>query len=108
MPTSGTEKRLQSLRIDFHPGKLRLLIRTAAIRRIPVTVVFLLPPRCAGHAPVGDFVQGTAKIIMAIANLVGVAWQVNRFTGTAYQHGVVGIEKSRPKQALQLTTDVPL
>ena len=83
----------------FHTGELCLLLGIAAIRRIPIAIIFELATGVPGDTPVGNLVQGTAKVILCIADSVRAAERVHRLQCAPYQHRGVVVEKSRAKRA---------
>ena len=107
MIAGGAEQRFQRLGPHFHAQEFRLGGGVAAVRRVPVAVVVQAPAAGAGHAPVRHFMEGAAEIIAGVADTGGLtrhrcACQIHRLFEAAFQHGVVALEKSVPKQRFQV------
>ena len=112
MIAGGAEQRFQRLGADLHAQEFRLGGGVAAVRGVPVAVVVQAPAARAGHAPVRHFVERTAEIIAGVADAGGFtrhrcaghrcACQIHRLFEAAFQHGVVALEKSIPKQRFQV------
>ena len=78
---------------DFDLVETRLLGIAATIRGIPVAIIVLLPAGLPRHAPVCEFVQCTARVVVCepdFGRFVCTESQVERFMKTANQTGTVG------------------
>lgn len=104
MPASGAEQQFQCLGLLLHPQEQCLLLRVASIRSVPVAVIEPTPAFRARYAPVGDFVQRTAEIIMGVVNFrrpCPVSGPIQRFLGATHQTGVPVPAQTVPEQRLQ-------
>lgn len=106
MPGSNTEQPFQGLWLDLYLFEGSLLYCRAPVRRIPVAKIRQLPARLAGHAPVGNFMQGTAIIVTGKKNSVPrvarARRKVFRLSCAADQLGIEIRRKAAGKQLYQI------
>src|SRR5690554_6822984 len=100
--SAGSGKQLfQRLGRNFSRLKKTLLLGTASVGVIPITVVFQQASLLARNAPMTDLMQGTGKKppgkyhAMPGAGLIG--GPIKRLIATTFQPGVI----ARPKQAIK-------